>query len=495
MSEDPARQAAFPRGLLAVAGAIVLVLLLVATRYGYHRDELYFVAAAKHLAWGYVDQPPFTIAVAWIADAIAPGSLFALRVFPALTIGIVVIIAGLIARHLGGGRAAVLGGAAAVALSGFFVGVGHLFSTTTFDVLFWSILLYLFVRILDGEGSSLWLWFGAVAGVGLLNKHLVLFLLFGLLIGLLLTPQRRVLRTRWPWLGSMIALLIWSPNLIWQIQQGWPTIEMLGSLQERNSGIGKAIEFVGLQLPFLTVVLVPIALLGIRRIFRPAGERFRAIAIGFLALSVLFLVAGGKAYYIVPFYVVFLPMGMVEMEERWAAGTARSGPRNEYVQAAVALLVMSPFFIPVLPASAIGFFNGVNKELGETIGWEELVGQVAAVYHALPPEEQATATIMTGNYGEAGAIDRFGPDLGLPPAHSGHNNYWLWGPPADGAEPAIFIGYGPQSLDHLCASWEQVATIDNAAGIDNDERGLPIALCHELRRPWSERWTDVRHYN
>jgi 4-amino-4-deoxy-L-arabinose transferase-like glycosyltransferase len=481
------------RHLLLIAGAVVLALLLVATRYGYHRDELYFVEATHHLAWGYVDQPPLTIWIAWVAGTLAPQSLFALRVAPALAMGGVVVLAGIVAHRLGGGRVAVLSAATAIAVSGIFLAVGHLLSTTTFDILFWAVLIYLMVLLLGGADPRLWLLFGVVAGVGLLNKHLVLFLLLGLLVGLLATPQRRLLTSRWPWLGGLAAVVVWSPNLLWQISNDWPTIEMLQSLQDNNSGLGKAIEFLGLQLPFLSIVVLPIAVIGTRRML--ADSQLRPIAIAFLALVAVFLVAGGKGYYIVPFYVVLVPMGMVEMERRWSAGTARISARNAIVTMVLAGFVMSPFFLPLVPLSSVGVFNGVNKELGETVGWEEMVEQVADVYQTLPAERQLTASILTGSYGEAGAIDLFGEDFGLPPAYSGHNAYWVWGPPPDTAEPVIVVGYGPGAMGSYCLSWENVTTIDNSAGVDNEERGLPISLCHQLRSAWSVLWPDLRHYN
>lgn len=474
--------------LLALAAVAILVLMAVAARYGYHRDELYFVAATDHLAWGYVDQPPFTIWVAWLAEAIAPGSVVVLRVFPALAIGGVIVFSGLIARRLGGTNRAALLGAGAVAASGIFLAVGHLLSTTTFDILFWTITLYLFVRILNGDDPKLWIALGAVAGLGLLNKHLILFLLFGLGAGLLLTPQRRLLASKWPWLGGLVALVAWSPNLLWQIQNDWPTVEMLQSLQGDNSGLGAAVEFVGLQLPFLSIVMVPFAIIGIRRMLR--SDSYRPLSVGFLALVVLMLIAGGKGYYVVPYYAVFLPTAMVEMDERWTAGSARFSLRVVVGMMVVALLAMSPFFLPVLPASAVGPFNAVNPELGETIGWDELADQVAAINHSVGAQ-----TIFTGSYGEAGAIDLFGPARGLPPASSGHNAYWMWGPPPDDAVPVIVLGYGQIWMNRSCTRWELAGTITNEAGIDNEEFGLPIAVCHEMRRPWSAVWEELRHYN
>jgi hypothetical protein len=329
--------------------------------------------------------------------------------------------------------------------------------------------------------------------LGLLNKHLVLFLLFGLLTGLLLTRQRRLLASKWPWLGAALALVIWSPNLVWQAQNGWPTREMMQSLQDENSGLGKAVEFLALQLPLLSIVLIPIAVIGVRRMLK--DDRYRPIAVGFLALVIVMLVAGGKGYYIIPFYVVFLPMGMVEMEERWAAGLARVSVIGAVVAMAAGVVFMSPFFLPVLPAGSISFFNAVNPELGETVGWEEMVDQVAAVHGSLTDDERRTATIFTGSYGEAGAVDLFGPDVGLPAARSGHNAYWTWGPPPDGSEPVIVVGYGRGWMNQVCNRWRPAGTIENAAGIDNEEMGLPISVCLEMRRPWSAVWDDARHYN
>ena len=285
-----------------------------------------------------------------------------------------------------------------------------------------------------------------------------------------------------------MALLIWSPNLLWQAQNDWPTIEMTGNLQDNNSGIGAAIEFLGLQFPFLSIALLPLAIIGIRRTMR--DEQLRPIAVGFIALVLLMLVAGGKGYYVVPYYVVFLPMGMVEMEERWRAGSARLAPRTVIAAVVGAVVVMSPFFLPVMPATAVGPFNAINPELGETIGWDELADQVAAINQTV-----SAGAVFTGSYGEAGAIDLFGPSRGLPPASSGHNAYWMWGPPADDAVPVIVLGYGADWMNRGCTRWEPAGTITNEAGVDNEEYGLPIAVCHEMRRPWSAIWEELRHYN
>ncbi len=382
-----------------------------------------------------------------------------------------------------------------MAASGIFLAVGHLLSTTTFDILIWSILLYLLVLILGGGDQRLWLAFGAITGIGLLNKHLVLFLLLGVLVGLLMTPRRQLLGSRWPWLGGAVAVLIWSPNLLWQIRNEWPTVEMLQSLQGDNSGIGAAVEFLGLQLPFLSIVMVPVAFLGLRRMLRSTGHAYRPLAVGFLALVGLMLVTGGKGYYIVPFYVILLPMGMVEMEERWNRGMARVSPRAAGIAMALGVGLMMPFFLPVLPEDSIEVFNSVNQELGETIGWDELVAQVALIHDSFNAEQQATAAVFTGSYGEAGAVDLYGPELGLPGASSGHNAYWMWGPPPDGSQPVIVLGHGAAWLDRACSDWDAAGSITNSAGIDNEESGLPIAVCHEMRRPWSEIWADAKHYN
>jgi 4-amino-4-deoxy-L-arabinose transferase-like glycosyltransferase len=271
--------------VVLVAFATVVLLLMVAPRYGYDRDELYFLEAGRHLAWGYVDQPSFVPFLAWLAEHTIGDSPLAIRLFPALATGAVVVLAGLIARRFGGGRFAQFLTALSAATTAVYLGAGHPLSTTPFDFLFWALILYLVVRILGGDTSRLWLAVGAVAGIGLLNKWNVLFLMFSLVVGLLLTEQRRLLRSRWVWAGGAIALAIWAPNLVWQAQHGWPTIEMLGNLHTENVEDADQLKFIPLQVVYTGLLLTPIWIAGLRWLFRkPEGRPYRAIAWAYVAV-------------------------------------------------------------------------------------------------------------------------------------------------------------------------------------------------------------------
>jgi 4-amino-4-deoxy-L-arabinose transferase-like glycosyltransferase len=494
---------AAPRDLgriLLVAGGTALLLLVVAPRYGYHRDELYFLEAARHLAWGFVDQPPLAPAVTLLADSLLGGSPLALRVLPAVTAGALVVLAGLTARTFGGGRFAQILAALCVATVAVFLGVGHLLSTTTFDFLVWAVVLYLVVRILDGADERLWLVVGVVSGIGLLNKWTVVFLAAGLVIGLLVTPQRLRLASPWPWVGAALALVIWSPNLLWQIRNDWPTMEMLSNLRERNLDDDVQLTFLPLQLLYVGPLLAPIWFAGVRWLLvKPEGRAWRSIAWTFLFLVAFFLATGGKPYYIAPMYVPLLGAGSVAVE-RWLAGRARKFPSRRAVVAAVLLGAVPGLFIslPILPAEVMSSvpLQEINYDLGETIGWPTFAAQVAAVYRTLPAVERASTVLFTGSYGEAGGLDRFGPALGLPEAYSGHNSYWWWGPRPLRRSAAIAVGYFDESF--LSRFWDVISVagrIDNGIDVDNEEQGVTIWLCRQPLAEWATIWPELRHYN
>jgi hypothetical protein len=485
--------------VLAVSLATVALLLVVAPRYGYHRDELYFLEAGRHLAWGYVDQPSFVPFVAWLAQRTIGDSPFAIRIFPALADGTVIVLAGLIARRFGGGRFAQLLAAVSAATTGVYLGAGHLLSTTPFDFLFWALILYLVVQILAGDDERLWLAVGAVAGVGLLNKWNVLFLVFGVAIGLLVSGRGRMLQSRWLWGGAAIAIAIWTPNLIWQAQHGWPTLEMLRNLHGENVNDGDQLKFIPLQIVYTGLLVAPIWIAGLRWLFRkPEGRPYRAIAWAYVVLFVLFLLTAGKAYYIAGLYAPLYAAGGVITEGWLARREGRFPSPAVLIASMVAITIVAlPFGLPVLPVKVLhgGPFLDINPELGETVGWPALVDDVARVYRSLPESERRTAVIFTFNYGEAGAIDQLGPALGLPSAFSGHNSYWWWGPPPVARSTTVVVGDAPVSyLEQFWESCSVEGRIDNGIGVPNEEQGQAIWVCRNQRAHWTTIWPDMKHY-
>lgn len=464
----------------------VALLLLVAPRYGFHRDELYFIVAGRNLDWGYVDQPPFTPLVARAADLISGPSPLALRVLPAIAVGAIALMAAFMAKRLGGRRAAQVYAATSVGFAGVVLGEGHLLSTAIFDFALWTAGLLLLTHILGGGSPRLWLAVGAVVGVGLQNKHTMVFFAASVLIGILATKQRRVLASRWPWLGVGLAFLIASPNLVWQSQNGFPQLEMAEALQARSEG---PLAFLLFQPLLLSVVLAIPAAIGLWRLAtHEVFERWRPLAIAYGVLFAAFLATGGKAYYIAPMYAVLLAAGSL-----WFDGLGRAARWSMAGLTGVGLVVGTLIALPVSPVTSVSTFDATG-ELGETVGWPELIDQVTAVYESIPARERPDAVIITSSYGEAGAIDVLGAEQRLPPAVSGHNNYYLWGPPArHGA--IVGVGQVAGALDLVCPDYDQVDTISNPYGVENEEAGLPIYLCLEPEGQLADIWEQVRHFN
>ncbi|OLT19485.1 hypothetical protein BJF78_10625 [Pseudonocardia sp. CNS-139] len=485
------------RGGLALAGAVVAgVLVAVSGRYGFHRDELYFLEAGRHLAFGYVDQPPLTPLLARAADMLFGGSLVGLRLAPAIAAGLVVVVAGLMARELGGGRDAQLLAAAATGVSSVLLVTGHMLSTTTFDLLAWAAVTWLLLRALR-DGGRWWLWAGLAAGIGLQNKTLVAVLLAAVGVGLLALGPRAVLRTPWPWAAVAIMLVIWAPNLVWQAVNGWPQLALSAAIAAGSSGTSEPwYVFLPFQLLLVSPLLVPVWAIGLWRLLRePALRPYRALGAAYPLLALLFTVTGGKPYYLAGLYPLLLAAGS-EPVARWVRRTAPR-PRAALVGLALVLsaAVNAVLMLPLVPVAQLADTPvvDVNYDAGETVGWPELVATVAAVHAGLPAAERATAVILTGNYGEAGAVDHLGRGLGLPAAYSGHNAYADWGPPPAGAAPVITVGYELERLGRWFGECTEGARVDNGVNLQNDEQGARVHVCRELRRPWSETWPQLRH--
>jgi 4-amino-4-deoxy-L-arabinose transferase-like glycosyltransferase len=459
---------------LPIAAALGLLLLVVAGRYGYHRDELYFLEAGYHLAWGYPDQPPLVPAIARLASEIAPDSLVVLRI-PSLLIAMaVVVLAGVMARRLRAGTGGQALAAASTALCGFVLGMGHLLSTATLDLLGWTLLTYLFLRLLQGDDHRLWLVAGLVAGLTMQANVLVAFLLAGFAIAVLIVGPRRLLASPWLWIGAGIAALFAVPYLLWQADHSWPQLDIASNISSGGSGSSASRPAF---LPLLVLQagpwLLPVWLFGLVRLWRDVA--LRCLAATFGVLIVVFLIAGGKPYYLAGLFPLLFAAGAQPLldwvHRRWIIP---------------ALLILSTpailFALPVLPVRDANPVVNINYDIGETVGWPQHVQTIADAYHRLPP---GTA-ILAGNYGEAGAIDRYGPDLGLPRAYSGHNGFAYWGRPPD-STPVLALGIDRSVLNDACARLDRVGQLGLPYGIDNDEDGTPLWYCVP-RTTWDELW-------
>jgi 4-amino-4-deoxy-L-arabinose transferase-like glycosyltransferase len=486
------RTAGVSRAVLAIAAAVTVVLLAFAAGYGYHRDELYFVAAGRHLAWAYADQGALTPLIARAMTELAPDSLVVLRVPSALAAGATVLLTGLLACELGGGRRAQVIAAACAAVAAMVLVTGHMLSTSTFDLLVWTAVTWLAIRALRTGQDRLWPVAGLVLGIGLLNKPLPAFLAAGLLAGVALAGPRRLLRNPYVWAGAAIALALWSPWIVWQAGHGWPQIDVSRSIAAGGSASSQPWwAVVPFQVLLVSPPLAPVWIAGLVKLFAdPALRGVRFLACAWVVLAVVFMAAGGKPYYLAGLLPVLIAAGALAVDGWLEHG--RAGLRTGVLVAALAAAALADALIalPVLPPDRAGPVIAVNPDVGETIGWPELARTVAAVVHGLPGARGAV--IVARNYGEAGAIDRYGPALGLPRAYSGHNAYGDWGPPPDGAAPVVAIGLRPAEITHL-RGCRVAARIDNRAGVDNDERGKAVLVCRGPRRPWSRAWPALRH--
>jgi hypothetical protein len=485
-------------GLLGVAAVLVVLLLAVAGRYGYHRDELYFLVAARHLAWGYVDQPPLTPALAWLARLLFGDWLPGLRLLPALAVGALVVVTGLITRELGGGRAAQVLAAACVAASGVTLAVGHLHSTTTYDVLVWAVGLLLLVRLLGTGERRLWLPIGLVAGIGLLNKATVAQLAGVVLLGMLVDRDaRRLLASRWLALGAAVAVALWAPYLAWQAGHGWPQLAIFADLRATDGGLGAGLAFPPFQLLMTNPLLAPLWIAGLVALLRRGWAcPWRPLAVAYLVFVGFYTLVGGKPYYAFGFYPVLFAAGAVWLARR---REPRGLPlrRLLWAVALVAALPL-PLVLPVLPASSLRVVSRINDEGGgETFAWPTYVAQVLRVRDRLPPAERASVVAVTSNYGEAGALARYGGAWGRQAVYSGHNSFWWWGPPRGDGRVVIVVGYDQDRafLQRQFRSVTLAGRLDNGQGIGNEEQGHPIWVCRDLHGSWAASWRDWRHYS
>ena len=486
------RAAFATRFVLPVALVDLVVLIALGNRYGYHRDELYFRAAGRHPAFGYDDQPGLTPLVGRLSAGLFGDTPRGLRVASAVAMALVVVLIALLARELRAGAGGQFLAAVCAGVSAMVLLAGHLLSTETFDVLVWAVVVVLVARLLDGGDPRLWLVVGATVGVGLENKHLPLLLVAALLVGLALDRRLvAVLRSPWVWAGAGIALLFWMPNLTWQAAHGWPQLELAGQISHDEGGENRAM-LVPLQFLLIGPPLAPVWIAGLVALLRHRDLRpWRPLGTAYLVLLVTLFVLGGKGYYAAPLLLCLLAPGAIVVE-RWSAGHS---PRRVLLIVAVVLTAASSAVIalPLVPVDRLADtpIPDVNEEASETVGWPELVRTVARVRQSLPAAERDRAVVFTENYGEAGAIDRFGPALGIPRAYSGHNAYWRFGKPPDDAAPVIVLGYQSEPPDFV--GCRRAATVDDRVGVENEEQGGAIWVCARPELPWSRLWPRLRH--
>jgi hypothetical protein len=480
-----------PWPVVVIAGLMVAGLLAVSGAYGFHGDEMYFVVAGQHPAFGYVDQPPLTPLLSAASVALLGVSPSAVRVLPALEMGLVVILTALIARDLGGSRRAQLLAATTAALSGY-LGAGHLDTTTEPDLLAWAIVLWLLVRLLAGGDRRQWLAVGVAAGVGLENKDTLLFLGAGLVVGLVLARRWDIVRSPWAWGAVGIALLIWAPNLAWQASNGWPQLTMAQAIA--GYAADNRAQIVPLLWLFTGPLLFPVSAAGLAWILGAAAAApWRAIGMAALVTLALVFVSGGKAYYVIGSVPVFMAGGAIVIDRWLARGHGRAKGAAFVVAAALSGALIAYLTLPVLPLAAYASSSlpATVPDTANEVGWPEFVATVEGVVAGLSPEDRAHAVILTNDYSEASPLVLLG--RGLPPVYSGHNAYWGWGPPPDDRSVVIHVGdWRPADWSQFFVDCRDVVHVDNGLGIANGEQGAPVTVCHGLRHPWSVMWPALR---
>jgi hypothetical protein len=503
LSSDAEQHLPLSGWVFVLAALATLLHFLFNRGYGYFRDELYYAVCGQHLAWGYVDHAPLVAVVAHFTRAILGDSLAALRFVPALSGAAKVVTAGWMAREMGGGRLAQFFAAVTTLIAPIYLTFDNFLSMNAFEPVFWMLCAAVVVRILNGGDRRLWLLFGLVAGLGLLNKHSMLFFGSGLALGLLLTVPREFTHC-WIWLGTSVAMSLFLPNLLWEMRTGWPTIALLHSVIGTKYTTVSPWAFIGEQTLLTLPLSAPIWLAGTWFLLRDReGRRYAALGIAYLIVLAEMLILHGKIYYLAPAYVMLLAAGSVWFEKQTWFTTRRWAAPVAAVVLIVAAVVVAPLAMPVLPINTLTRYarfwdvqavqvenvpqDDLPQLFGDMFGWQEQVATVAKVYEALPSAERAHATIAAYNYGEAGAIDYFGPAYGLPPAVSGHNQYGFWGPGGNSNEVVVAIGYSDGFLRQFFDDVQRQATISSAHSLP-EERNVAIFVCREPRADWATMW-------
>jgi hypothetical protein len=492
-----------------LAGLAVAKLLLQFAgirHYGFFRDELYYMACGEHLAWGYVDQPPLIALLAWLSRHLLGNSLVSVRLLPVLAGAAVVFLTGIFARELGGGRFAQLLAATAVLFAPAYLAFDSFFSMNAFEPLFWLVCAWIVVRIVRGASPRWWLVFGAVAGVGLENKHTMAVFGFAVVAGLVLSGEFSMFCSRWMWIGGLIALVLFLPNLLWEARHHWPQIEVVRNAQLYKNIPISPLRFLGEQIVFLHPIALPIWTGGLAWCFwARAGKRFRFLGWTYLVVMAVFILLGGKSYYAVPVYPILIAAGGVAVERFLEASSLRVIRVASLVLLILGGLIALPFGVPLLPIESFMRYSAhlpaasavkterdaVHAPLpqlySDMFGWDTLAATVAQVYYSLPEADRADCGILGGNYGEAGAIDHYGPALGLPKALSGHNSYFYWGPRGHSGACMIIFGERSGEFIKLFADVRLAATSTSPWAMPN-EQSVPVYVCRKPIAPLGILW-------
>ena len=494
------------RVLAAVAATVLLLHALAVNSYGIFRDELYYVACGRHLAWGYVDHPPLVAVMARVSSLFGD-SLLAVRMLPFLLACALVFITGAIARRLGGGLFAQALGAGLVSLAPHFLFVFHILSMNSAEVTLWAFAAWLLLVALQDGGRWPWVTFGVTAGVGLLTKHSMGVLGLGVLAGLAATRARGVLGSPWPWIAGAVAAAMFAPHVAWQISHGWPTAEFVRNAQQFKIAEQSVPSFLLEIVLMMGPLTLPLWLAGWWGLLAGRfGVEGRVLGLSAVVVTIVFLLQQSKPYYVTPAWPVLIAAGAIVLERATAARrAARRVALAILVAGAVATM---PLTLPILPVEgyiaysrAIGLTPATQERqvlgvlpqhFADMHGWEDLARQVSDVYQALPEQERASTRVFAQNYGEAGAIEYFASRYPLPRVISPHNNYWYWGPGPDGGT-LIVIGGDRDDMERAFDQVEQAG--ETSCGYCMPyENGNPIWVGRGWKVPLHRIWAAERRF-
>ena len=495
-----------------LSGAKFLLHILTARGYGYFRDELYYIACSDRLAFGYVDQPPLSILLLKLQRLVLGDSLHALRFLPAVAGAVNVYLTGLIVKEAGGGTLAQIVAMIAVLAAPEYLALNHYYSMNSFDLLFWTLCMYQTLRALRLQRTGDWVLLGIALGLGLMNKISVLWLCAGIFAGLILSSYRRTFATRGPWIAGTIAAVMFLPYIGWQVQNDWATLEFMHNATTQKMAGHSIPDFLFNQLKNMNPLSAPLWFCGLLYCFLNRAEpRLRIIGwIYAVTTAILLASPASRSGYLAPAYTGLFAAGGIVFERFVAQRRLKIFVVTYAALLLIAGALVLPFAVPVLPVEKYIAYAGKmgeepsteeRKEVGDLpqfyadmFGWRELAKQVAAVYLKLPEEERKHARIFTNNYGQAGAIEFFGKELGLPAPISSHNNYWIWGPGDFNGQVLIITG-GTAERKHALFEEVEEAAITSCSYCMPYENNKIIFICRRAKAPIEEIWPQVKHFD
>jgi hypothetical protein len=511
-----------PAIVLYIVAAKLLLHLATVARYGIFRDEMYYLVCSRHMAWGYVDHPPLTVWIAWFSRVVLGDSPLGVRLLPILAGAVVVWLSGKLAREMGGGRFAQAMTALAVLVVPLYL-VAHTWLTdNVFEQLIWMVCIWLVVRAINTDDTRYWLWFGVLAGLGFENKYSIAFLLLGLLVGVVLTPHRHFLKSRYLWLGVLACAAISLPNLLWQVHYHFPFLELMHNIRMSDRDVVRGpVAFIVDQAMIMNPILFPLWLGGLSWLLfgknksvsddlERGGQRYRLLGWTYLVVLSAFIALKAKNYYVAPVYPILFAAGAIGLERMAQGRRIGTWVRSIYVALVIVVgALLMPFSVPLLSPEGylryqktLGFQpsefehqqNGpLPQWFADEFGWQEMVEKVARVYNSLSPEERARTAIFSNGWGDAAAVDFYGPRYGLPQAISRHNSYWIWGPRNYDGSIMIILGSDGRGDRAHFQSVQAVGRVEHP--FSRRDEYFDIYLCRGLKMNLQDAWPKLKHFD